>query len=266
MSLRARLAPLVAHPSRACVLLDFDGTLAPVIDDPARARPLPAATRALTRLVERIGRVAVVSGRPAAFLQGALPVDGLILVGQYGLQHVEDGRIVTHPAALAAAAAVEAAARQAETELPGIGVERKGVAVTLHWRTAPELAPTALRLGTHLAQVHALATAPGRLALELRPAVACDKGTAARRLARGCHSALVAGDDVGDIAMFAAIAEMLAAGELAHGLRIAVRSTETPAGLLDLADHVVDGPREVCAVLDALADMVPTCRSRSRAD
>lgn len=262
MSLRARLALLAADPSRACVLLDFDGTLAPVVDDPARARPLPAAVLALTRLVERIGRVAVISGRPAAFLQAALPVEGLILVGQYGLQHIEDGRVVTHPAALAAVAAVEAAARQAETEMPELIVERKGVAVTLHWRTVPELAPAALRLGRQLAQFHALTTQPGRLALELRPAVPCDKGTAAARIARGCHAALVAGDDLGDVAMFAAVARMHAAGELALGLCIAVRSTETPDTLLGLADHVVNGPHEVAAVLGTLADMVPSLRPR----
>jgi trehalose 6-phosphate phosphatase len=258
VSLRARLAPFTADPSRACVLLDFDGTLASIVDDPAQARPLPAVVPVLARLVGRIGRVAVVSGRPVAFLQAAFPIEGLILVGQYGLEHLEDGRVVTHPAASAAAEAVEAAARQAETELPGLAVERKGVAVTLHWRTAPQLADAARRLGRHLAQVHGLVAAPGRLALELRPAVPVDKGTAARRVVRGCRAALVAGDDVGDVAMFTAIGQLLAADELGYGLRIAVRSAEAPDALLEAADEVVAGPHEVCALLDTLAAMAPS--------
>lgn len=251
------LVPFAERPERSAVIVDFDGTIAPIVDDPAQARPLPAAQEALGRLVGRLERVAVVSGRPVAFLREVLPVDGLALVGQYGLQRLEDGVVVTDPRAQAAASAVEAAAREAETRLPALTVERKeGVAVTFHWRTAPELEAEALALGRHLAQTYDLALQPARLALELRPPVGMDKGTAARALVDGSHAALAAGDDHGDVATFRALAQLRDQGRLAHCLRVAVRSAEVPAELLAEADDEVEGPAGLAELLHLLADAV----------
>jgi len=79
------LAALAADPARAAVIVDFDGTLAPIVADPPAARPLPEAAATLGRLTRCFGRVAVVSGRPVDFLRQHLPVDGLTLFGQYGI-------------------------------------------------------------------------------------------------------------------------------------------------------------------------------------
>jgi trehalose 6-phosphate phosphatase len=248
---------LATHPERAVVVVDFDGTLAPIVPDPSTARPLPATAAALARLAGGMGKVAVVSGRPVAFLRATLPVDGLVLVGQYGLERLEEGRTVTDPRVAAYAAAVAAAAEDAEETLPGLHVERKeGVAVTLHWRRAPGLGEEALALGRRLAGRHGLVLQPGRLALELRPPVPVDKGTAAAILAEGAHAALGAGDDHGDLAIFAALDGLVAKGHLAHALRVAVRSSEAPPELLEQADYQVDGPLGLAALFDRLADML----------
>src|SRR5205807_10586135 len=58
------LAPFLAHPERAGVLCDFDGTLSPIVPDPATARPVAGALDALGALADRYAVVAVVSGRP----------------------------------------------------------------------------------------------------------------------------------------------------------------------------------------------------------
>jgi len=63
---REGLAALLAAPDRALIALDFDGTLAPIVPDPADARPLPAALAALRRLAPLAGTLAVITGRPAA--------------------------------------------------------------------------------------------------------------------------------------------------------------------------------------------------------
>src|SRR5438128_1796911 len=67
--------PFLAEPARAAILTDFDGTLAPIVDDPLAARPLPGAVDVLHRLAERFGVVGVVSGRPLDFLVGHLGDD-----------------------------------------------------------------------------------------------------------------------------------------------------------------------------------------------
>jgi trehalose 6-phosphate phosphatase len=247
------LAPFAEHPARSVVIVDFDGSLAPIVDDPADATPLPGMVEALEALVQRIGRVAVVSGRPVEFLRAVLPVAGLVLVGQYGVEWLDGPAIVTDPRAERWTEPVASAAAEAEAALPGLFVERKGsVATALHWRRAPELEADAVDLGRRLAARHGLALEPGRLTLELRAPVGIDKGTATSELAAGAHAALAAGDDRGDLAAFAAIARLRDRGRLAHGLRVAVRSPESPPELLDQADHTVDGPAGLRAFLDTV--------------
>lgn len=239
------------------VVVDFDGTLAPIVDDPAQARPLPGAVDALGRLAARLGRVAVVSGRPVEFLRRHLPPGGPAIFGQYGLERLESGQVVILPAAREWVGAVAEAARRAEAAVPGLHVERKGeVAVTLHWRRNRVLEAEALALGVRLTAELGLAAQPGRLALELRPPLHVDKGTVAEALADGAHAALVAGDDHGDLPFFDALDRLTAAGRLDHGLRVGVASPEAPLTLLERADHQVEGPTGLLALLDGLAGLV----------
>lgn len=239
------------------VVVDFDGTLAPIVADPDDARPLPGAVEALRRLASGLSRVAVVSGRPVEFLRRHLPAPGPDLFGQYGLERLEGGRVVIPAAAREWTPVVAEAARRVEAALPGLHVERKGeVAVTLHWRRAPDLGIEAAALGRQLAGELGLAAQPGRLALELRPPLPVDKGTVAEELAGGAHAALVAGDDHGDLPFFDALDRLMAAGQLGFGLRVAVASPEAPAALLERADLRVDGPPGLQSILERLADQL----------
>src|SRR5688500_10683953 len=108
------LAPLLADPASSAVLTDFDGTLSPIVDDPASARPLPGAVEALHSCQERYGRVAVISGRPVAYLTEQLGTD-LHLSGLYGLVVVEGGERREDPGAAPWRAVVEGVADRAES-------------------------------------------------------------------------------------------------------------------------------------------------------
>jgi trehalose 6-phosphate phosphatase len=239
------------------VVVDFDGTLAPIVDDPAAARPLAGTADLLDRLGGRLGRVAVVSGRPVEFLRRHLATPRTMIVGQYGLERLEGGRVVVHPAAREWTQAVAEAARRAEVAVPGLQVERKGeVAVTLHWRRNRTLEAEALALAVRLSAELGLAAQPGRLALELRPPLPVDKGTVTEELAGGAHAALVAGDDHGDLPFFDAVDRLIAAGRLDYGLRVAVTSPEAPPALLLRADHRVDGPAGLVDLLTILAGLL----------
>jgi trehalose 6-phosphate phosphatase len=249
------LAPLVADPATAGVVSDFDGTLAPIVDDPARARALPAAVDALGALADVVAVVAIVSGRPIEFLRAQIPVEGVTLVGQYGLERVVDGVPRIDPRAEPFVDAVSAAADEAETRFPGLVAERKGsVAFTLHWRTAPDAAPSPDAL-QDLARDHGLSLTPGRMAAELRVPVPMDKGVALRDLLErsALHTCLFAGDDHGDRPAFAALADHRRQDPGFVGVAVAVRSPEAPPELLDTADLVVDGPAGLAALLSDLA-------------
>jgi trehalose 6-phosphate phosphatase len=246
----ARLADLRACAARAGVLLDFDGTLAPIVVDPAQARPLPGSLTVLQALVARFRLVAVVSGRPASFLAEHLTVPGLVVLGSYGLERVTPEGVAVSPDAapwLPVVAEVAALARRLAP--PGALVEDKGLSVTLHHRAAPETEGWARGFAKEHAAARGLAVHDARRSVELGPPVALDKGTAVAALVAeaGLEAACVAGDDAGDVPAFNAVAGLPLA------VRVAVRSDEAPPGLLDAADLVVDGPAGLLAVLRFLA-------------
>src|SRR5579859_4469297 len=91
--------PWLDRPERSGVLVDFDGTLSAIVDRPELARPLPGAREALGALAARYGLVAVVSGRPVAFLVEHLAVPGVRLSGLYGLEAWHDGEVAVDPLA-----------------------------------------------------------------------------------------------------------------------------------------------------------------------
>jgi trehalose 6-phosphate phosphatase len=257
VALPSALLPFADAPARAALFVDFDGSLAPIVLDPGAARPLPAARAALARLVQCLGAVAVVSGRPAAFLRDALAIDGLDYVGTYGLERIVAGAVVLDERVRPYLAAVAQAADDAEAALPGLRVERKGgVAVTVHWRDQPERGEQAARWAAEAAPRLGLeAPLRGRMAVELRPPVPVDKGTTVADLAAGMDAAAFAGDDVGDLPAFAALRALAGEGALAHGVSIGVTSAESPPEVR-AADIVVEGPAGLAALLDALADAI----------
>jgi trehalose 6-phosphate phosphatase len=255
VGLPAPLLPLAARPNKAAVLVDFDGSISSIVDDPAAARVLPLAREALGRLTGVVATVAVVSGRPVEFLAWAIDVPGLVLVGQYGLERMIDGRAVVDPRAEPYLDAVASAADEVERELPDLHVERKaGVAVTVHWRTAAERESDAVEVVDRIARRYGLAVYPTKMAREMRPPVPADKGTAVESLVERAANACFAGDDRGDLDAFAALARLASEGSLEHAVRIAVGSAEAPPELVAQAEIVVDGPAGLVSVLEELAE------------
>lgn len=251
------LAPIRRAPDRTGILTDFDGTLAPIVEDPTTSRPLPEAVDALHRLAARYRRVAVVSGRPASFLATHLDLgrrpDGLLAVGLYGLERADGDEVITHPAGADWRAVIsEVADKGDEAAPPGVIVERKGLTLVLHYRTAPESAEWVQAWVAEQAADTGLLRHPARMSEELRPPVSVDKGTAVAELADGLGAVCFFGDDVGDLPAFEVLDRL--AGEGVATLKVGVRSDEAPAELLESADTVVDGPPGVAAVLTRLQE------------
>jgi trehalose 6-phosphate phosphatase len=250
MDLPAALEALAARPERAGVYTDFDGTLALIVDDPGRARALDGASDALAALARSYARVGVISGRPVRFLLDNLGTPGLDLWGEYGLERAVDGEIRAAEGAVSWREVVEEVAMRADAARIAERVERKSLSLTLHWRADPGREEAVRAWATAEAARTGLELANARKAVELRPPLKRDKGTALTEAAAGLTATCFIGDDRGDLAAFDAL-DSLAAGGV-HVARIAVRSPEMPDELQRRADVVVDGPQGALALLRAL--------------
>jgi len=250
-SLRHELAAIVREPDRSALLLDFDGTLAPIVTDPAAATLPPETTQVLGALQSRIARVAIVSGRPVHFLREALGPIPITLVGLYGTERFIDGVPTIDDRVEVYRPAIERAAQAAEHALTGLLIERKGVSFTIHWRASPAREQEALRQGRMVAERFGLTTEVGRMALEVRPPTKIDKGQAVLPLVGTYKHVLFAGDDRADIPAFTVLRNH-AIRTATHVILVAVASDESPPELTSLADFTVDGPHGLLSVLQLL--------------
>jgi trehalose 6-phosphate phosphatase len=252
----SRLEPWLASPDSAGVFLDFDGTLAPIVDVPDQARPLEGAAATLGRLARLYRRVAIISGRPVDYLVQRVGTEAgsTQLVGLYGLERTGGGAdaVAVDPGALAWQKTIGEVAAAAEAGAPpGLRVERKGLAVTLHFREAPHLGGWAESFAAAQQAAAGLVAQPGKQSWELRPPVPTDKGTVVTELSAGLRAVCFAGDDAGDLPAFRALGRLRATG--VHTLAVAVGGPETPDEVLGVADLVVDGPPGVLDLLEVLA-------------
>jgi len=240
---------VASNPGGAGIFTDFDGTLSHIVEVPSDARPVDGAREILSELSERLGVVAIVSGRAAGELLEWLGPD-VEIWGVHGAEHTVDGRVELTGAAADFAALIKRAhadlqTRLAKLEMPGTILEDKTVMLALHYRNAsdPGAARKALLgLATEAAQKHDLVASEGRMVIELRPPVEFSKADVVRRRSAELElrAAAFIGDDTVDLPGYAALDE-LAKGGVAT-TRVGVRSPESPAQLLERADVVVDGP------------------------
>jgi trehalose 6-phosphate phosphatase len=231
------LSRLRESPQRAAILLDVDGTLAPIVERPEDAA-VPEETRAVLRdLVGRYALVGAVTGRPSALARDLVEVEGVKIVGSHGLE-------------LAADTDVWRRRLQEFGSTVDWPVEDKGLALSYHYRTHddPERARTELERVAERARGFGLRARFGRMVLEQLPPLDAHKGTAVRALLQrpGLTRALFAGDDTTDLDAFDAVEE------LEVGVKVAVDSTEAPLELLARADVVVAGPAGLVDLLKSL--------------
>ncbi len=241
VSAPVRLVRFRSEPQRAAVLLDLDGTLAPIVERPEDAAVPEEARREVERLAGRYGLVACISGRPAADARRLVGLDGIEYVGVHGLE--------SHPGVPEYTPLLE---ELIETvDWPWLVETKAGVTAAFHYREADdaEVEPAVEALIRAVEQL-GLTLQRGRKVVEVRPPIDVDKGTAARSLLseHGLERALYAGDDTTDLDAFRGLDD---AG-LDASVKVAVASLEMNPALMNAADFVVDGPAGLLELLRQL--------------
>jgi len=259
-----RLAPLDAlraDPSRAAILTDIDGTLAPIVERPDEAAVPDRASRLLESLGERYGLVGCVSGRRAAEARRLVGIEGISYAGNHGLELLLPGddepRLDPSLQGRETAAAEFMAGVDGDLEDLGLRREDKGPIQALHWRGAEDERAAESR-------AHEIATSAGRAGLEphwgrkvleIRPVGGGGKGAAVAALLAGdgIEAAAYAGDDRTDLDAFRRLRELREAGELQAAVCVGVFSPEAPPELAEECDLRVEGPEGWVAILEELA-------------
>jgi trehalose 6-phosphate phosphatase len=256
-TLAEALRPLRGDPAHSAILLDIDGTLAPIVRHAADARVSEAIRGLLIEIARRYGTVACVSGRPAAVARGIVAIGSIAYVGNHGCERLPPGatEVELDPEVAPWIERIRAFAARSETpELARLRVrgEDKGPIAGFHWRGAPdeEAALAAVREVEARALAEGFDVHWGRKVLEVRPPLPIDKGRGVTTLLRGGDSTrgLYMGDDLTDLDAFRGLREAVGDGAVCVG----VRSEETPPELERRADLMVDGEPGVRDLLQGL--------------
>ena len=238
------------------LITDIDGTISDIAATPEAAVVSPICREKLADLTQRLELVAAISGRPAATARDMVGVDGMVYVGNHGLELRHDGSVEYIAGAKRYQAKVKEALERMRALLPleCIILEDKGVSLSIHYRLCPNVQEVRQLILNEVATAGVLTDFrvwEGKKVVELRPAIDIDKGVAVRGLVERykLRSGLYLGDDVTDTNAFEAMHE---AG--LRGAAIAVLGEESPDELRQTADLTLNGVSDVERFLAWLAE------------
>jgi trehalose 6-phosphate phosphatase len=245
------------------LITDVDGTISKTAPTPEKARVSPLCRRYLAQLCPRLALVAAISGRQTAQVREMVGIDGMVYIGNHGLERWQEGHTDLTERAKDYPEIIEATTRELAPLLSrkGVSIENKGVSATIHYRLAPdhELAEREiLKLVQNLTQISKLRIMPGKMSVNLLPAIEINKGTATLELINEyqLRGAIYLGDEVTDLDAFRVI-HIIGQDLDFRGLAIAVTGPETPETLTAEADFILNGVSEVGRFLSWMVKTVP---------
>ena len=242
--------------SRTLLLLDYDGTLAPIVSRPEQAH-LPPDTRQLINDLKDNTRfvLGVISGRSLADVWDRVSVPGIIYAGNHGLEMEGVGEKFLHPGALALLDDLDRICQELSHEFnqfAGVIIENKGLTLSVHYRLTPEHLVSQVEDSFNSVVAPGVADqvvkiTRGKKVFEVRPNVEWDKGKAITRIMEVYSDAPLAayfGDDLTDEAGFRVVQD-------AGGIAVFVGPARQPTRAL----FRVDSPGEVADTLRLLRDL-----------
>jgi trehalose-phosphatase len=252
-SLPPALQSLVEHAPDALLVLDFDGTISAIVDHPADAVAVEGVIDTLSQLASHL-TIAFITGRPVDWLverTKPLADHGVEFIGLHGHERLRGHDVIPHPESGKWRQQVTTMEKRAQANAPAdVVIERKGLALALHYRTSPTAEQWIRGFCTEAARETGLVAHETRYSVELRPPVELDKGDAMRELIEEHRPSAMAffGDDLVDLP---AVATMRSYADI-PSVAVFVDNVEGPRAFADIADVVLASPAEAALALDAV--------------
>ena len=233
------------------LITDVDGTISQTAPSPQQAQVSSLCRHYLSILCRHLALVAAISGRPAANARNMIGIDGMVYIGNHGLERWADGHSELTKEAKHYPGIVNAVIEELAPllSIEGIRIENKGITASIHYRLCPE--PESARRAILAAfqkspQMRKLRIIQGRKAIDILPKLDVNKGTATQDLIQSYNlrGGIYLGDDLTDIDAFRAI--HTPSPNLAfRGFAIGIISQEMPENFLAEVDFTLNGVSDV---------------------
>lgn len=239
----------VLKKPRFGLITDVDGTISRTTSSPDEATVSPKCRHYLTILCRKLTLIAAISGRPATQIKEMIGIDGMVYLGNHGLERLGEGDYELAQNTKDYSQVIKTVLKELTPSLSGEGIiiEDKGITASIHYRLCLEPESVMKRILTavkSLPQARSLQIMEGKMVINLLPDIGVNKGTATLKLIKSYNleGGIYIGDDNTDIDAFKAIHTPQSDFQ---GLAIGVISKEMPQDLTKEADLTLNGVADV---------------------
>ncbi|SCG86034.1 putative trehalose-phosphate phosphatase 8 [Methanobacterium congolense] len=249
------------NDKKTVIITDVDGTISEIVPTPQEAFVSYSMKETLTGLSKKFQMVAVVSGRPVEDVKRMIGIEGLLYVGNHGMEYMKNGQIQVEEDTKRYIQRInEAACKIKEEEscnAEGVLLEDKGLCFSIHYRLCkdPNARKILLDALKDMEELKGLQIKEGRKVIEIRPPTGYDKGKILERIVKDhdVKSVIYLGDDVTDSDAFRKLNELKTQGKL-DGESIIILSGEIPSRIKEEASYFLESVDDVLKFFEWLLD------------
>jgi len=244
------------------IVTDIDGTISEIAPTPDEAVVTDSMRNELVKLKEKFRLVAVISGRSALDAREMVGVEGLLYVGNHGLEFLKNGQLFMYPEVKSYLPKIKETGQKLKDGdlscINGLIFEDKGICFSIHYRLcnpSENVREKILDILENDPECKNLKISEGRCLVELKPPLGCDKGTILSNIIEeySLDKIIYLGDDVTDTDAFKRLKE-LDDQETFRGASVLVLSDEIPSYVKKNSSFFINGVDEVLKFFKWLLD------------
>ena len=250
------------NDNSTAIITDIDGTISEIAPTPDEAVVTNSMKNELFKLKDKFSLVAVISGRSAINAREMVGVDGLLYVGNHGLEFLKDGKLFMDPDVEEYLPKIKKTGKKLRegdlSRITGLLFEDKEICFSIHYRLcdpSENVREKILNILEEDPECENLKISEGRCLVELKPPVGCDKGTILSKIIDqyNLEKVIYIGDDVTDDDAFKLLKNLEVQNKIVNA-RVLVISSEIPPYVKKDSSFFVNGVEEVCKFFKWLLD------------